>query len=729
MVKKRNKSLLLHFDRILSHDLAWQVIILVGILLLFFFLAFATLSVFSPDWKTYCAENKINEWVFPLYLLIDSNAFTNLYNSPEGGDDSVSRITVLISCIFYVLGAIIFTGMIISVMTNMISRRVENHRNGMIHYLDSGHYVVMGYDDMVPSIIDDIFIRDKKAYVLLITSQDAVKTRERLLKSVISKHIDRIIINYGHRTVTTHYKEIHLEKAQEIFIAGLRSLPAHDATNIECVDSICNYLNGLKKANGELAYKPQKITCVFEDLDTYAAFKTTDIFRRVSDLGIEFVPYNFYAGWARQVFVRQGYKDKDYPDQLIPYPAIYGPGIGPDDTKFVHLVFVGTTNFAVAFAQEAAHVLHFPNFIKNTNYKTRITFIEQNADKEMPLFVTRNRNFFDVQYYLYQDLTAATAINRQVTKIESPLAKANGSFLDVEYEFIKGNVFSTEVQEMLKQWAKDGANQQLSIFLTLVNQRENFIMGMNMPDEVYDLGIPIFIRQDSSDNFVFNLRKADEEEFDYSWIDQNGKVKTERRKGSYANIYPFGMNDLSYCNDPRLIKQAKLINYLYNTADYETRQFLDTSVLNAKRDNDIWTDAERFWQELSVAKKWSNLYCAYSLPCKLASLRRIRGYAPGDTSHDMDDLSPDEIELMAQVEHNRWNVEKLLMGFRKPLPHEDKYSIPDPDNHRADVEKLALNRKLYIHHDIRPFEDLDPIQEIDRQLSSHIPWILKMTND
>ena len=724
MIKKRNRSLLLWFDRVLSHDLAKQVFILVGILLVIFILAFVTLSVFSPDWTKYCNDHHISKWIFPFYLLIDSNAFTNLYNSEKY---DINRITVIIACFFYVLGAIIFTGMIISVMTNMISRRVEKHRFGLIHYLKSGHYIVMGYDDMVPSIIDDIFTRDDKAYVLLMTSQDAVKTRERLLKSVVGKHIDHIIINYGHRIVATHYKEIHLEKAEEIFIAGLRSLPAHDATNIECVDSICNYLNGLKEANGTLHSKPKKITCVFEDLDTYAAFKTTEIFTKVRDLGIEFVPYNFYAGWARQVFVRGGYKDKDYPNQLIQYPPVYGSGIGPNDTKIVHLVFVGTTNFAVAFAQEAAHVLHFPNFNKDQKLKTRITFIEQNADKEMPLFVTRNRHFFDIQYYLYQDLTSIPP-DKLPNKIGPHHFKNDGGFLDIEYEFIKGDVFSTEVQEQLSEWAK-ASNQQLSIFLTLVDQRENFIMGMNMPDDIYLNQIPIFIRQDRSDNFVFNLRKADEEEYDYSHLDNQFQVKTDKCKGRYANIYPFGMNDLSYCNESLVIKQAKLINYLYSTADYTTYQFTDISVLNAINAEKIWDEAELEWQKLSVAKKWSNLYCAYSLPCKLASLRKMRRLAANDSSHDTDDLSLVEIDQMAHVEHNRWNVEKLLMGFRKPHAEEDKYSVTDPENHVEDVNHLANNKKLYIHHDIRPFEMLGKIKAIDRQISEYIPWILKMINE
>ena len=38
-----------------------------------------------------------------------------------------------------------------------------------------------------------------------------------------------------------------------------------------------------------------------------------------------------------------------------------------------------------------------------------------------------------------------------------------------------------------------------------------------------------------------------------------------------------------------------------------------------------------------------------------------------------------------------------------------------------------LNKKCYIHHDIRPFDKLDNISELDKEFSRCIPWIMKMT--
>lgn len=101
----------------------------------------------------------------------------------------------------------------------------------------------------------------------------------------------------------------------------------------------------------------------------------------------------------------------------------------------------------------------------------------------------------------------------------------------------------------------------------------------------------------------------------------------------------------------------------------------------------------------------------------------MRGLDIDDTSHDDQSLSDYEVEIMAKIEHNRWNVEKLLMGFRKAREKEDKYV------HGDFADKLKKNKDLFIHHDIRPFEDLGEIRELDREFSRYIPWIMRMTDN
>lgn len=713
-MNKKHRSFFLKFDRTLAQGLFRQVIMLVGLMVVIFLISTLLLHLSGHDWIQYCKEQNISKWVLPFYLLIVPDAFDNFCRS-----DMVGALPVFFACLIYILGVVVFTGMIISVMTNMIERRVENHLDGHIHYLESGHYVIMGYDDIIPSFINHIFHKDNEAYVLILTSANVAAVREKLNKSFSMEQMKHIIVNYGHRTTLEDYKDIHLESAEQIFVVGWCAHPAHDAINVECVDSICKYLK-----QTDAPQKPQSITCVFNDLDTYAAFKTTNIFGKVTELGIEFLPYNFYTEWAKQVFVKRYHVDMGDFNNRYKYPAVFGNGIGTDDPKYVHLAFVGTTNFAVAFAMEAAQVLHFPNFNTKIKPRTRITFIDLNADKEKQEFITRNRHFFEVQSYRYQDLSDNSKdYNSKVIPCSDP----TGDFLDVEFEFIKGDVFSLRVQNEISKWAKAKDEQYLSIFLAMANQHNNFVMGMNMPDEVYENEIPVFIRQDLSDNFVTNLRKVDAKDIPYYTLDTTTKtIGSVNKHGRYANIYPFGMNETVYTADKKSLKRAKLINYLYNTADYNTQKFTSPLVLASIPTEKIWREADEQWSKLSAALKWSNLYNSYTIRTKMASLRAIRKLELDDRSRDTDQLTDYEVEELAKVEHNRWNVEKLLMGYRRPRPEEDYFYAKG--NGVKDAAELKKNKKLFIHHDILPYEELDVVAEMDREFARYMPWILEMTD-
>ena len=718
MKPKTRRRIWLGFDRALAHDLLRQLAILAVVLLVALGISYLMLSWSGAEWKEFCEAEHLCKYLLPLYLLTDSNALNNLYMGSDG--THVHGWMLLASSITFLFGAFIFNGVIIGIITNSIERRVKSHQEGRIHYLKSGHYIIMGYDDMVPSIISYIFNKDKDAYILILTAKDTLGIKEILLKSFNEKQMERVIINYGHRITTDAFKDICLESAEEVFVVGNHSNSAHDAINVECVDSICRYLEQEKTKQC-----PNRITCVFKDLDTYAAFKTSEIFRKVGKLGMEFVPYNFYTGWAKQVFVKREYKDFDNPElEPYKYPCVYGKGIKPDDSKHVHLVFVGTTNFAVAFAMEAAHVLHFPNADKA---RTRITFIDRNADKEKDEFITRNRHFFELQPFMYSDLTneIEQKKEKQGQRDEYVVFKKEPQFLDLEFEFIKGDIFSKNVQDEIEKWAKDTDGQYLSIFLALADQRQNFVIGMNMPDAVYDNAVPVFIRQDRSDNFVTNLRnadsKADKDKLTYARVKDDGTLDSQKRDARYANIYPFGMNETAFSADDYSLKRAKLINYLYSTANYDTYKFPGILVLDAMSEDTIWKEADKLWRELTVALKWSNLYNAYTMRTKLVTLRAMRGLDVDDTSHDYQPLSDYEAEQLAVVEHNRWNVEKLLMGFRKPRREEDKYEHPEY------AAKLGKNKNLFIHHDIRPFSQLGTIRELDYEYSRYIPWIMRMT--
>ena len=154
MKKKINRSLWLRFDRTLSQDTLRQVVILIIALGIAFVLSVLLLSLFGGNLDGYYGKQHISYWTLPLYLLIDGNAFSNLYTS-----GAVNGGAVVTACVIYIVGVVIFTGMLIAVISNIVERRVEDYKKGHIHYLKAGHYIIMGYDDMVSSFINHILLR------------------------------------------------------------------------------------------------------------------------------------------------------------------------------------------------------------------------------------------------------------------------------------------------------------------------------------------------------------------------------------------------------------------------------------------------------------------------------------------------------------------------------------------------------------------------------------------
>ena len=134
--------------------------------------------------------------------------------------------------------------------------------------------------------------------------------------------------------------------------------------------------------------------------------------------------------------------------------------------------------------------------------------------------------------------------------------------------------------------------------------------------------------------------------------------------------------------------------------------------------------AEKEWQGLTMALRWSCLYNAYTLRVKVACLRKMRGLQPEDDRLDLQPLTEQEVEIMGRTEHSRWNMERLLMGFRKAREDEDEFNEARK-GHEDNAKKLMRNKNLFIHHAIRPYEDLDNTKELDKEFSRYIPWIIK----
>lgn len=631
----------LSFDRSFSErgirQLVWLFIAVVVVFLFLFGISF-----FIPFEEIPEGGQVMGRFPRMVTLFIDPGAIEKLQNC-----------THVFGIIVAILGLTMMTGMFISVLTNMLDVRVDKVRNGEVHYNLSNHVVIIGMDDLVPSLIKQICLSDKflGTYVLVQSTLETEEVKSRI-HNILEKDLEpRVVIYRGKRNSREDLEKLNITKAKSVFILGESCETDRDSLNIEAMRIIAEIYNtNEKRENNEML----SVAVQFEYQTTFSAFQVNDLASQWRE-HIDFYPFNFYESWAKKVFVSHCYTHNN---ANIEYPLLDREPINYESEKTVHLIVLGMSRMGVAMGTFAAHLLHFPNFCRNHKKKTRITFIDTEADRKMDFFRNRYRGLFEISSALYRDYSQETIVEKVL-----PPTYFHGNesdFLDVEFEFIKGNIESTPIQNYLRNVVADN-NSLTTIMVCLKESSLNMEIGLSLPNEIYTNRIPVFIRLKSSETLLTMLNHAG----------------NDNNHNKYSHLYPFGMLENCYDLDYDRLELAQWINYKYShSTDKDTPQSL--------------------WHKLPIALQWSNLYNAYSKDFKLRSF----GINCGQT------LTESDIELLCKVEHNRWCIEKLLLGYRKPN-HKEQNEINCGGVVIEGDKKIPISRwykNHLIHCDLVPNE-------------------------
>lgn len=662
----------LHFDRSFSGKGWKQLVWLSGVILAVFLIIYAiSLWFIFP-------EPTVSDYVegdskAPLGRLLQ---LICLFIDP-GNINNVSPSLRWFALLVVVVGLVLFCGMLISVLSNMLERRVERFREGDIVYPLRNHVVIIGFDAMVPTLIQQICAESKYAecHILIQSVQPASEIRNKIHTELNSENEKRIVILHARRDSTEDLEKLYTTKACEVFLIGETNEHDHDSLNIDCLKKMISI------HRKQVGCKVIPFTVLFEYQTTFAAFQTIDLSAEWREF-IEFQPFNFYEDWAKKVLVSQKYVIPVC--NAIEYPNIDREPITFESEKYIHLVIIGMSRMGVALGVEAAHLLHFPNFCRDSKKKTVITFIDQQADDEMNFFRGRYRHFFDISPAYYCDANHPEM--QDLSPFPSGTNKEDSNFLDIRFEFIKGRAESDFVQNKIGEWANN-PDEILTIAICLNFPPQSIAMGLYLPGIVYDRNIPVFIRQETS-SALLEMLSAN---------------KKQEALHKYSHIFPFGMLDNCHDLDGLSIQMGQAINYVY---DFVARHDSPPHSLPGKQ------ELEDKWNDLSVAHQWSNLYNAYSSGYKLRSV--------GVTNPHYIDLTEDQVKLLAKVEHNRWNVEKLLLGFRKPTA-EELIIIQSSKEKRNEYKN-----KRFVHQDICPYEQLsDDSKKYDINIMKCLPLIIR----
>lgn len=712
----------------------------------------------ASHWEFIVKKDALPEFVKPEN---PSLFWTILYHFVDPGNQhmAISSRARIISFAVSVFGCVMMTGLLITVLISMFERRRERWVKGELRYPNTikNHVVIIGGSEIIANLIKQIFYYKNPPFVLIQTKRDVEKLRIELNSFLPKECEERIVIYQGDRTSKDDISDLHLEKASEVYILGETEYVNedehyHDSLNMKCLNLIASYISVV--AHG----KKLKCYVMFEHQSTYAMFKFSDVSQEIKE-NIIFTPFNIYEMWAQKVLVKNESVESAYQisvspcegtsgynlfgrifhrmqqrmkreplsdklkDRKIIYTPIDGGGIGYNDDKRVHMVVVGMTPMGVAMAFEAAQIAHYPNFLRDSKWRTTITFIDSEAFKEMDFLKGRYPFLFEISRVrkicaegcnvsrLYdldnEDWVDSIKGNKNYSYLKE-------SFLDVQWEFIQGGIESPEIRTYLEYAVSDdSAYTTVAICRQLPYQA--IAAGIYLPSIVLERALQILVYQQKLPEIVYDL----------VGMNSNGVV-TERNR--FNRIRPFGMVDLAY--DEKLMDEAapKLVNAFYDDPEFSAE----------------YSKTEDSWNRLSIDLKWSNIYFVNSIRTKL---RSIGLHWDTNPSVLKDRIHEEDADLrLSKVEHNRWNMEKLLLNYRALTTEEwvrfDVYREKIVSGQQLSDTKLKALKKLKNeykqkenmgHLNLCPYDELKKIDlaaiNYDTALVKVIPNIISKADE
>lgn len=639
---KKRRLISSSFDRMLYGGTVKQILLLFIVAIVIF--AFFFILIQWGD-----KSDNITENLWQLYYnFSDSNQQDNI-DSALGWRRGIMAIVTF-------LGTIIFGGMLISTLSNMLERRVELYRNGLTHYSLKNHIIVIGAAPNAIGTVKRLLETEKDTIVAVLTMSDVDDLRRSLNAQLGDEAMKRIVLNYGSRDSREDLTDICIRSAKKVYVFGEDSEAddkeqIHDSLNIECVKVISE----LRKGCSEV------IPCIvaFDYLATYHIYQYADLGDEVKNT-VKFIPYNFNELWARAMFVGVQYNN-DAQKHAIRTPLDYRPIMSEQSEDYVHLIVIGLSRIGEAIALEAARICHFPNYQRK---KTKITIVDSNMQEEMDLFKQKCGELFNLCRWAYIDVLnpnnnlSGGIINKYRHLITNA---TDEDFVDIEWNFINGFDANGQVRSFIEDSVND-SHAITTIAVCLNETHKSLQAAMNLPNVVYEKSIPVLVNQRQSGSMIQAL-----------------KVGTR-----YSNLWPIGiLSEDMEGQLTTLIHYGKRINYIYNYyyANGDSPEYIDEKV------------ASEQWEDVRISKRWSNIYSAASIWTKLRSIMGTDDVEPSKAQIE------EHIEILAQMEHNRWVVEELLLGYR-PVNRQEDQEI-DEDRNLKSVKK-----QQYIHYDIRPYDGL-----------------------
>jgi hypothetical protein len=558
--------------------------------------------------------------------------------------------TTWLATIIAICGVFLLNGVLISSIVGWIDKRKERYLQGLEpykHFLKrKKHYVIIGGSDIVSGIVEQIYDKHPKGkrnipYILIQTSNDVEDFRHKLFSGLDVEQQKHIIIRYGNRNVKQDIEKLYLDKALEVYIIGEETRTDdmesyHDTMNMKCLELISENVG--KNTSFAKNDKDNRLVCyfMFEYQTTFNVFQYSEISERIKEC-INFKPFYYYEMWAQRVLVC---KECDKTEEYDYLPLEGESGINKDAENQVHLVVVGMTRMGTALATQAALMAHYPNFVTK-GIRTKITLIDENADKEKNFYIDRYDRLFALSNWSYKEMVRSESgkdeLKTVFTHTPTKHDYLGGDFLDVEWEFIQGTVAQLELQDYIEKSITE--KTKMTIAICKDEPSRCLAAALNLEWRIYEKAMQVLV---------------------YNRYD-DALIKQLKNEGKYGVSSPF----------KNKIKAFGMASKCFR------KNILEDSDKLAKEFHRVYMDDENA-EIKKLTDYWSNVYVSNTLWSKLRCVEI-----------EKEEIKAEDKEILVKVEHNRWNIEKLIMSFRHLTKEEQDIAKEDKEEKKRLKSEMA----------------------------------------
>ena len=211
MQKKKPRNFWLRLDRIISGNWLRQLGVATAIFVgVFLFVVFFYWIFKSDGWNSF------------------AEAFADLTSPVTVRDEaykSPSFWSFLGYSIVYFLGAIIFTGIFVATITNILRTRADRFKAGTVKYKFKGHIVFLGYDDMIIGMILKICKERekdiKKVRIVVGVEENASGINDKIKNRLYGEYKDYVVVLQADGCNRTDLEErIKVTDAERVYIIG-----------------------------------------------------------------------------------------------------------------------------------------------------------------------------------------------------------------------------------------------------------------------------------------------------------------------------------------------------------------------------------------------------------------------------------------------------------------------------------------------------------------------------